>query len=68
MNFAKVSSLHKKEKYALTGNYRTVSILSVVSKVLGKKNKKKGFHQLNNYLVEKKLFYLFIFIVLSISF
>ena len=56
MKLAKVIPLHKKKGRLDAGNYRPVSILSVVSKVL----EKTVFLQLNSYLVENKLFYQFL--------
>ena len=53
MKLAKVIPLHKKKSRLDAGNYRPVSILSVVSKVL----EKAVFLQLNSYLVKNKLFY-----------
>ena len=55
MKLAKVIPLHKKKSRLDAGNYRPVSILSVVSKVL----EKTVFLQLNSYLVENNLFYQF---------
>ena len=52
MKLAKVIPLHKKKSRLDVGNYRPVSILSVVSKVL----EKTVFLQLNSYLVENNLF------------
>ena len=55
MKLAKVIPLHKKKSRLDAGNYRPVSILSVVSKVL----EKTVFLQLNSYLVENNFFYQF---------
>ena len=55
MKLAKVIPLHKKRSRLDAGNYRPVSILSVVSKVL----EKAVFLQLNKYLVDHKLLYQF---------
>lgn len=55
MKIAKVIPLHKKKSKLEAGNYRPVSILSVVSKFL----EKAVFHQLNDYLVNNNLIYQF---------
>ena len=55
MKMAKVIPLHKKKSKLDAGNYRPVSILSAVSKIL----EKAVFLQLNNFLVENNLFYQF---------
>ena len=52
---AKVIPLYKKKSRLDAGNYRPVSVLSIVSKIL----EKAVFNQLNKYLVEKNLIYQF---------
>ena len=51
MKIAKVIQLHKKKSMLDAGNYRPVSILSVVGKTV--------FLQINSYLFKNKLFYQF---------
>ena len=55
MKIAKVIPLHKKKSKLDAGNYRPVSILPIVSKIL----EKAVFLQLNNYLVDNNLIYQF---------
>ena len=55
MKFAKVTPLHKKKDKTDVGNYRPISVLSVVSKIL-----EKSVHaQIEKYFQEKKLIYEF---------
>ena len=53
LKLTEVIPLHKKKSRLDAGNHRSVSILSLVSKVL----EKTVFPQLNSYLVENKLFF-----------
>lgn len=55
MKLAKVIPLYKKKSRLDVGNYRPVSILSIVSKIL----EKSVFKQLNKYLVDNNMLYQF---------
>ena len=55
MKLAKVIPLHKKKSRLEAGNYRPVSILPIISKIL----ERVVFIQLNNYLVSNNMLYQF---------
>ena len=55
MKIAKVTPLHKKKDKTQVGNYRPISVLSVVSKNL----EKSVYAQIEKYFQEKKLIYEF---------